>query len=98
MVAACSQPPETIANNKVASWSVPIIVIGQARGWSVEALKDMDAMTWTMLAAAVAISIAVLFNKAIKWFLKLVVIAVVLFAAAYFLMDAGVLELPRLGG
>ena len=62
----------------------------------VDAWKEMDPMIWIITAAAVIISIAVLFNKAIKLFLKLAVIGVVALVVLYFLVQSGLIELPRL--
>jgi hypothetical protein len=51
-------------------------------------------MSWIILILAAAISLAVLFNKAIKWVLKLAVIAIMAVYALYFLVQANIIELP----
>lgn len=60
----------------------------------IEALQSMNPMVWIIIVAAVVISIAVLFNKAIKWFLKLAAIAVALMFVVYYLVQANVITLP----
>jgi hypothetical protein len=64
---------------------------------NIEALKDLDSMTWIIIAAAGIIGVAVLFNKAIKFMLKLAVIAVMILFVGYFLVQAGIIELPNMG-
>lgn len=59
-----------------------------------ESLQTIDAMTWIIIAAAVIISITVLFNKAIKLMLKLAVISVAVLFVVYFLIQAGVIKMP----
>lgn len=59
-----------------------------------ESLKTIDAMTWIIIAAAIVISVAVLFNKAIKFVLKLAVIGVLGLFVVYFLVQAGVITIP----
>jgi len=56
-----------------------------------EALSNIDSMTWTIIIAAIFICLATLFSKAIKFLLKLAVIIVMLFVVAYFLVQAGIL-------
>lgn len=62
-----------------------------------EALQTMNPMVWLIIASAIIISIAVLFNKAIKLVLKLAVIAVVVLFVFYFLVQANVIVLPGFG-
>jgi hypothetical protein len=62
-----------------------------------ESLQAIDPMTWIIIGAAVIICAAVLFAKAIKFALKLAVIAVMLLFIAYFLVQAGIIELPTQG-
>jgi hypothetical protein len=62
-----------------------------------EALQNIDPMTWMIIGAAVIISVVVLFNKAVKFALKLAVIVVMLIFAAYFLVQGGVIEIPEIG-
>jgi hypothetical protein len=59
-----------------------------------DALSSIDSMTWTIIAAATVICIATLFSTAIKFLLKLAVIAVMLGVVAYFLVQAGIIRLP----
>jgi hypothetical protein len=63
----------------------------------IEAIKTMHPMVWIIIVAAVIISSAVLFNKAIKFVLKLAVIGVAILFVVYFLVQANVIELPTLG-
>lgn len=63
----------------------------------IEALQTMNPMVWIIIAAAILISIAVLFNKAVKFFLKLAVIGVVVLFVVYFLVQANVIVLPAFG-
>ena len=62
-----------------------------------EALQTMNPMVWIILISAVIISIAVLFNKAVKFLLKLAVLIVVAMFAVYFLVQANVIVLPTIG-
>ena len=62
-----------------------------------EALEQIDPMTWIIIAAAAVISVAVLFNKAIKFALKIAAIMVCLIFVLYFLVQAGVVTLPSTG-
>ncbi|MEE9368535.1 MAG: hypothetical protein V3V05_06680 [Pontiella sp.] len=62
-----------------------------------ESLKNLDSMTWIILAAAGIICSVVLFNKAIKFMLKLAVLIVMILFVGYFLLQAGVIELPLMG-
>ena len=62
-----------------------------------ESLKNLDSMTWMILAAAGIICTVVVFNKAVKFMLKLAVIGVMILFVGYFLIQAGVIELPNLG-
>ncbi|VGO17148.1 hypothetical protein PDESU_05743 [Pontiella desulfatans] len=57
-----------------------------------EALQTLSPMTWIILIVAIAISIAVLFNKAIKATMKLAVIAVMALLVIYFLQQAGLFQ------
>jgi hypothetical protein len=63
----------------------------------IEALKTMNPMVWLIIGSALIITIAVLFNKAVKFALKLAVIGVVLFCVVYFLVQANVIVLPEFG-
>ncbi len=54
-----------------------------------EFFQHFDPLTWLVLASALIISIMVLFAKAIKFVLKLVVIGVMLLFVIYFLRQAG---------
>lgn len=56
-----------------------------------EALQSISPMTWLVMIAAVIISTVVLFNKAVKFMLKLAVIVVMLLLAIYFLHQAGII-------
>lgn len=56
-----------------------------------EALKSLDPMTLLISIAAVIICCLVLFNKAVKFMLKLAVIGVMLICVVYFLVQAGVI-------
>ena len=62
-----------------------------------EALQTMHPMVWIILVSAVIISVTVLFNKAIKFVLKLAVFAVVAMFVIYFLVQANVIVLPMDG-
>ncbi|MDF7798085.1 hypothetical protein P4C99_01320 [Pontiellaceae bacterium B1224] len=62
-----------------------------------EALKTMHPMVWIILVAAVVITVASLFNKAIKFALKLAVIGVAALFVLYFLVQANVIVLPTFG-
>ncbi len=62
-----------------------------------ETLQSIPPMTWMIIIAATVISGAVLFSKAIKALLKLAVILVMVAFVIYFLVQAGVIELPNLG-
>jgi len=62
-----------------------------------ETLKSVDTMTWLIAAVAAVICSAVLFNKAIRFMLKLAVIAVLALIVGYFLVQSGVIELPIRG-
>lgn len=63
-----------------------------------ESLQSIDPMTWIIIIAAVVISTVVLFNKAVKFILKIAVISVMILFLLYFLIQAGVIEAPSLGG
>lgn len=60
-----------------------------------ETLKDIAPLTWIIIAAALVISIAVLFNKAIKRLLKVAVILVAAAFVIYFLVQNGVIDPPN---
>lgn len=62
-----------------------------------EKLQSITPMVWIIIGAAVLISTFVLFNKAVKFLLKLAVIFVMLLFVAYFLVQAGVIESPAFG-
>ena len=62
-----------------------------------ESLKNLDSMAWIILAAAGIICAVAVFNKAIKFMLKLAVILVMLLFVGYFLVQGGVIELPNIG-
>jgi uncharacterized membrane protein len=62
-----------------------------------EFTDSMDATTWMVVLAASVIITLVLFSKAIKFILKLAVIAVMLAVIAYFLQQAGIIQIPGLG-
>lgn len=59
-----------------------------------DTFSALPPMTWMIIASAVIICVLVLFAKAIKVTLKLAVIAVMLLFVAYFLVQAGVIQLP----
>ena len=63
----------------------------------VDALQNIPPMTWMIIAAAAIICLVVVFNKAVKFMLKLAVIAVMLVFVVYFLVQAGIIELPAIG-
>lgn len=54
-----------------------------------EQLQSMDGMSWIIILAAATIIAIILFAKAVKFTLKLAVIAVMLLLIAYFLRQAG---------
>ncbi len=62
-----------------------------------ESLQSIDPMTWIIVVVAVLISTVVLFNKAVKFILKIAVIGVMILFVVYFLVQAGILELPNIG-
>jgi hypothetical protein len=62
-----------------------------------EALQTMNPMVWLIIGAAVFICVTVLFNKAIKWILKLAAIGVAVMFVVYFLVQANVIVLPTFG-
>lgn len=62
-----------------------------------EALKTMHPMVWIILVSAVIITGAMLFNKAIKFVLKLAVLLVLVMFVVYFLVQANVIILPTFG-
>jgi len=62
-----------------------------------EQLSNIDSVTLLVVASAVIICALVLFAKAIKFLLKLAVIAVMLAFIAYFLGQAGIIEFPWAG-
>lgn len=62
-----------------------------------EFIESMDATTWMMVLSCSVIIALVLFAKAIKSVLKLAVIAVMLACIAYFLQQAGIIQLPDFG-
>ena len=59
-----------------------------------ETLSTINPMTWLILVAAIIICVLVLFAKAIKFTLKLAVIAVMLAFVTYFLQQAGIIQFP----
>lgn len=59
-----------------------------------DALQSISPMTWLIIIAAVFICTTVLFNKAIKLFLKFAVLAVIFLFVAYFLIEAGIIPHP----
>ena len=61
-----------------------------------ESVQAISPMMWMILVAAAVISIAVLFNKAVKFALKLAVIAVMAVFVIYFLVQAGIIPPPTL--
>lgn len=63
----------------------------------IELLKNLDSMTWMIIAAASIICAIVLFNKAVKFMLKIAVILVMILFVGYFLIQAGLIELPISG-
>ncbi len=62
-----------------------------------ESLQNMPPMTWMIIVAAIIITGAVLFSKAIKVLLKLAVILVMVLFVVYFLVQAGIIEIPNIG-
>lgn len=56
-----------------------------------ETFQSLDSMSWIVILSATAIIAFILFAKAIKFTLKLAVIAVMLLLIAYFLRQAGIL-------
>ena len=62
-----------------------------------ESLQTINPMTWIIIIAALLISVIVLFNKAVKFILKLAVIGVMVLFVAYFLIQAGIIEAPTFG-
>ncbi|MBI9020730.1 MAG: hypothetical protein JEZ10_05695 [Verrucomicrobia bacterium] len=58
---------------------------------NLEIFQSMDETSWMAIAAAAAIIGIVLFAKAIKLTLKIVVIAGMLVVIAYFLRHAGII-------
>ena len=64
-----------------------------------ESIQSVDPMIWMIFIAAAIITIAVLFNKAIKVIMKVAVIAVMAIVVIYFLVQAGlILPPPTPGG
>ncbi|MEX1326574.1 MAG: hypothetical protein AB1Z29_07230, partial [Desulfobacterales bacterium] len=59
-----------------------------------ETLSDISPMTWIICAAATIICILALLSRVIKFWLKLAVVAVMLLFIAYFLIQAGIIQLP----
>jgi hypothetical protein len=59
-----------------------------------EALSTIPPMTWMIVISAIIICVLALFAKAIKTTLKLAIIAVMLLFIAYFLVQAGIIQLP----
>jgi hypothetical protein len=59
-----------------------------------EALSTIPPMTWMIVISAIIICALALFAKAIKTTLKLAIIAVMLLFIAYFLVQAGIIQLP----
>ena len=59
-----------------------------------EELSTIDPMTWMIVVSAIIICVLALFSKAIKTMLKLAVIVVMLVFVAYFLVQAGIIQLP----
>ena len=49
----------------------------------IELLKNLDSMTWMIIAAASIICAIVLFNKAVKFMLKIAVILVMILFVGY---------------
>ena len=62
-----------------------------------ETLQQISPMTWIIIVAAIVITIAVLFNKAIKFALKIAAIAVAAAFVVYFLIQNGIIEPPPWG-
>ena len=54
----------------------------------------METTGWMVIAAALIIIVLVIFAKAIKFSLKLAVVAVMLVFILYFLHQAGILSFP----
>lgn len=63
----------------------------------IEAIKTMHPMVWIIIVAAIVICSTVLFNKAIKFVLKLAVIGVAILFVVYFLVQANVIVPPTFG-
>ncbi|MEA2069327.1 MAG: hypothetical protein U9P12_09010 [Verrucomicrobiota bacterium] len=57
-------------------------------------LSDIEPMVWLIIGAATIISVAVVFAKTIKVVLKLAVVAVMLAFVGYYLVQAGIIQLP----
>lgn len=64
---------------------------------TMETLQSIPPMTWMIIVSAVIITVAVLFSKAIKALLKMAVILVMITFVVYFLVQAGIIELPGFG-
>ena len=62
-----------------------------------ETLKSIDPVIWIIVAAVGSICAFVLFNKAIKKLLKLIVIGALILVVVYILIQSGVIELPNVG-
>ncbi len=59
-----------------------------------ETLSTIPSMTWMIVISAIIICVLSLFAKAIKASLKLAIIAVMLLFIVYFLVQAGIIQLP----
>ncbi len=55
--------------------------------------QNMDPMTWIILICAFVICVASLTSKAIRLALKLAVVVVMVLYVAYFLTEAGIIDL-----
>jgi len=62
-----------------------------------ESLQSIDPMVWIIIIAAALIGAFVVFNKAVKFVLKLAVIGVLILFVGYFLIQAGIIDPPTLG-
>lgn len=60
-----------------------------------ETLSNIPPMTWIIIISAFIICVLALLSKAIKATLKLAIFAVMLLFVLYFLVQAGVIQLPQ---
>ena len=60
-----------------------------------ETLANIPPMTWIIMVSAIIICVLALFAKAIKATLKLAIFAVMLLFVLYYLVQAGLIQLPQ---